>query len=119
MIDDADRAGTTSQMPVAVSTIMTKVFGNNYSNMTKEERQNVWDHKFALPSTKSSDYDYYDKIRGAKEIEQIKDSIKQVVDAIEQKMDEDCKMWQVSPEIRHLSSLRTHRGQMRFLKQGA
>jgi hypothetical protein len=42
-----------------------------------------------------------------------------VVDAIEQKMDEDCKMWQVSPEIRHLSSLRTHRGQMRFLKQGA
>ena len=28
-------------------------------------------------------------------------------------------MWQVSPEIRHLSSLRTHRGQMRFLKTGA
>ena len=25
-------------------------------------------------------------------------------------------MWQVSNEIRHLSSLRTHRGQMRFLK---
>lgn len=42
-----------------------------------------------------------------------------MVDAIEQKMDEDCKMWQVSPEIRHLSSLRTHRGQMRFLKTGA
>jgi len=31
-------------------------------------------------------------------------------------MEEDCKMWQVSNEIRHLSSLRTHRGQMRFLK---
>jgi hypothetical protein len=76
MIDEADQAGTTSQMPVAVSTIMTKVFGNNYSNMTKEERQNVWDNKFSLPATKSSDYDYYDKIRGAKEIEQIKDSIK-------------------------------------------
>ena len=25
-------------------------------------------------------------------------------------------MWQVSPEIRHLSSLRTQRGQTRFLK---
>ena len=68
---------------------------------------------------KSSDYDYYDKIRSTKDIVQIKDHILQVTNAIEQKMDEDCKMWQVSPEIRHLSSLRTHRGQMRFLKQGA
>ena len=31
-------------------------------------------------------------------------------------MDEDCKLWQLSPEIRHLSSLRTERGKNRFLK---
>ena len=119
MIDDADRAGTSTNMPVAVSQIMNKVYANNYSNLTKEERQAAWDKKFALPSNKASEYDYYEKIKSAKEIDQIKESIKTVVDAIEQKMDEDCKMWQVSPEIRHLSSLRTHRGQMRFLKQGA
>ena len=49
--------------------------------------------KFALPSSKASDHDYYEKIKGAKEIDQIKESIQQVVNAIEQKMDEDCKMW--------------------------
>ena len=93
MIDDADRAGTSTNMPVAVSQIMNKVYANNYSNLTKEERQAAWLKKFALPSSKTSDHDYYEKIKGAKEIDQIKESIKQVVNAIEQKMDEDCKMW--------------------------
>jgi phosphomevalonate kinase len=96
--------------------IMTKVYGNNYSNLTPEERKAAWDKQFALQSSKASDYDYYDKVRSSKDIEQIKEHIKSIVDAIQQKMEEDCKMWQVSNEIRHLSSLRTHRGQMRFLK---
>jgi len=118
-IVEADKTGTTNQMPPAISSIMQKVYKNNHSNMSPEDQQAQWEAKTSLPGTKSSDYDYYDKIRATKEIVQIKDHILQVVNAIEQKMDEDCKMWQVSPEIRHLSSLRTNRGQMRFLKQGA
>jgi len=84
--------------------------------MTRDEQKAQWDKQFALPSSKASDYDYYDKVKASKDIEQIKDHITSVVDAIQQKMEEDCKMWQVSNEIRHLSSLRTIRGQNRFLK---
>lgn len=69
MIDDADRAGTSTNMPVAVSSIMNKVYANNYSNLSKEERQAAWDKKFALPSSKAGEHDYYGKIRSAKEIE--------------------------------------------------
>lgn len=34
-------------------------------------------------------------------------------------MEENCKQWQLSNEIRQLSSLRTVRGQMRFLKSSS
>ena len=49
--------------------IMNKVYGNNYSNMTKEDQKAAWDKQFALPSSKSSEYDYYDKVRTSKDIE--------------------------------------------------
>ena len=116
MIDDADRSGSSSHIPDSVQVIIQKVYGSNYSNMTKEEQQAAWDKQFKLPSSRRDDKDYYDKVKDSKDIVQIKEHIKSVVDAIQQKMEEDCKMWQVSNEIRHLSSLRTHRGQMRFLK---
>ena len=115
-IEEVDRSGSTTGVDVRVTQMMQKVYGNNYSNMSKEEQQAAWEKQFNLPHSRSSDYEYYDKVRSAKEIEQIKDQIKAVVDAIQQKMEEDCKMWQGSPEIRHLSSLRTQRGQTRFLK---
>jgi len=48
---------------------MTKVYGNNYSNLTPEERKAAWDKQFALQSSKSSEYEYYDKVRNAKDID--------------------------------------------------
>ena len=116
LIDDADRAGTQSGIPDSVQVIIQKVYGSNYANLTKDEQHAAWEKQFKLPSSRRDDKDYYDKVKDSKDIVQIKEHIKSVVDAIQQKMEEDCKMWQVSNEIRHLSSLRTHRGQMRFLK---
>lgn len=68
MIDDADKARTQTNMPIAVSQIMNKVYGNNYANWSQEERQTAWEKKFALPASKGSELEYYDKIRKASEI---------------------------------------------------
>ena len=68
MIDDADKARSQQTMPVAVSTIMNKVYGNNYANQSQEERQAAWDKKFALPPSKVNEYEYYDNISRANEI---------------------------------------------------
>ena len=51
LIDEADRAGSQSNAYQSVSQIMAKVYGNNYSNMTPEERQTAWENKFQLPSS--------------------------------------------------------------------
>lgn len=42
-IEEVDRSGTSSGVPVQIMTIMTKVYGNNYSNMSKEEQKAAWD----------------------------------------------------------------------------
>lgn len=88
----------------------------NYQNMTEEEKQKAWDEKWALKSTTAGDHEYFDKVQASKDIKAISTQIAQVVENIQQKMDEDCKLWQLSPEIRHLSNLKTERGKNRFLK---
>jgi len=75
-IAENERSGNLGSMPQAVTIIMQKVYGNNYANMTKEEQTAAWEKQFALPATKSSDHEYYDKVRSSKDIEQIKDHIK-------------------------------------------
>ena len=42
-IEEVDRSGTSAGVPVQIMSIMTKVYGNNYSNMTKEDQQAAWD----------------------------------------------------------------------------
>ena len=87
----------------------------NYQNMSEEEKAEKWKNNWELkPFT--SEYEYFDKVHGSKDIKQISQQITQVVNDVQQKMDEDCKLWQLSPEIRHISSLRTERGKNRFLK---
>ena len=68
-IAEVDRSGSTSGVDVRAVQMMQKVYGNNYSNMSKEEQQAAWEKQFTLPHSRSSDYEYYDKVRSAKEIE--------------------------------------------------
>jgi len=45
-IRDADGA---SSVPPEVASMITKVYGSAYNNMSPEERKAIWDKKFELP----------------------------------------------------------------------
>ena len=51
-IVEADKAGTTNQMPPAISSIMQKVYKNNHSNLSPEDQQSQWEAKTSLPGSK-------------------------------------------------------------------
>jgi hypothetical protein len=105
------------QVPIEVSNMVNKIYGNSFLNLTPDERDTLWKKQFNLDQkTKTSDYKYIEKVKKHGAIDTIVKTIKTTVDNIQFKMNETSQLWLKNQEFKQIQHMQRDNYLRRFLK---
>lgn len=92
---------------------------NNNINMSEEERIAAINKKYAFPAVTSSkaDIPYVEHVSKNSEVNNITTYITEQVQRIKEALDNNCRFWEMSQELRYVIGTRTDRGKQRLFKQ--
>lgn len=86
--------------------------------MSEEEKQIYLNKKYYFPSASShKESQYVDTVAKSSEVNTISTFITEQVERIKEQMDNDCRIWEMSQELRYVLGTRTERGKARLFKQ--
>lgn len=88
-------------------------------NMSEEEKIAAVNKKYAFPSVTSSkaDIPYVEVVTKNAEVNNITSYITEQVVKIKEALDNNCRFWEMSQELRYVIGTRTDRGKQRLFKQ--
>lgn len=92
---------------------------SSLANMSEEERIAYVNKKYAFPPVTSSkaDVPYVDTVSKNSEVNNISTYITEQVQRIKEALDNNCRFWEMSQELRYVIGTRTDRGKQRLFKQ--
>ena len=87
--------------------------------MSEEEKIAAVNKKYAFPAVTSSkaDVPYVDSVSKNSEVNNITAYITEQVQKIKEALDNNCRFWEMSQELRYVIGTRTDRGKQRLFKQ--
>lgn len=93
--------------------------GTSLTNMSEEEKIAAINKKYAFPAVTSSkaDVPYVEHVSKNSEVNTITSYITEQVQKIKEALDNNCRFWEMSQELRFIQGTRTERGKQRLFKQ--
>jgi hypothetical protein len=93
--------------------------GSSNINMSEEEKVAAVNKKYFFPPVEknSGSTPYVDTVSKSSEVNTVTNYITEQVQRIKESLDNNCRFWEMSQELRYVLGTRTDRGKARLIKQ--